>query len=54
MSFAETIYALTGALGWVIIALAIVALAIVAPAWVIVGYLRQAYTIVKKCGWPEL
>lgn len=49
MSFAETIYALTGAFGWVIIALAIIAL-----AWIIVGYLRQAHTIVKESGWPEL
>lgn len=49
MSFAETIHALTGGFGWIIIALAMVAL-----AWLVVGYLRQAHAIVRKSGWPEL
>ena len=49
MSFAETIYAMTGAFGWVIIALAACAL-----LYVVVGYVRQAHTIVRNAGWAEL
>lgn len=49
MSFGETIYAMTGAFGWVIIALAACAL-----LYVIFGYLRLANTIVRDAGWAEL
>ncbi len=49
MSFAEIIYAVTGAAGWIIIALAVVAL-----GFVIAGYLRQAREIVSSDGYGEL
>lgn len=49
MSFSETIYAMNGAFGWVIIALAAGAL-----LYVIAGYLKQAHTIVRDAGWAEL
>lgn len=49
MSFTETIYATTGAFGWVIIALAAGAL-----LYVVAGYMRQAQAIVREAGWAEL
>ena len=49
MTFSETIYAATGAFGWVIIALAVVAL-----LSVVAGYWRQARTIARERGWPAL
>lgn len=49
MTFAETIYATTGAFGWVVIGLAVVAL-----VYVIVGYAARARRIVRDSGWPEL
>ena len=49
MTFGETLYAVTDAFGWVVIALAAVTL-----LWVIAGYARQAQTIRRERGWSGL
>lgn len=49
MSFADILYAVTGAFGWVIIALAVIAL-----AFVLIGYGKTALRIQRERGWPGL
>ena len=49
MSFAEILYAVTGAFGWLIIALAIIAL-----GFVVLGYARTARSIQREQGWTGL
>jgi hypothetical protein len=49
MSFRDILYAVTGAFGWVIIALAIIAL-----GFVLLGYARSALRIQRQQGWTGL
>jgi hypothetical protein len=49
MTFAEILYAVTGAFGWLIIALAVVAL-----GFVLVAYARTALLIQREQGWTGL
>ena len=49
MTFAEILYAVTGAFGWLIIALAIIAL-----GFVILSYARTALRIQREQGWAGL
>ena len=49
MTFSETLYAVTGGFGWVVIGLAVLTL-----LWVIAGYLSQARTILRDSGWRAL
>jgi hypothetical protein len=49
MTFAEILYAVTGAFGWLIIGLAIIAL-----VFVVLGYARTAHQIQREQGWPGL
>ena len=49
MTFAEILYAVTGAFGWLIIALAVVAL-----GFVLVAYARTALRIQREQGWTGL
>ena len=49
MTFAEILYAVTGAFGWLIIALAVVAL-----GFVLVAYARPALRIQREQGWTGL
>ncbi len=49
MTFAEILYAVTGAFGWLIIALAVVAL-----GSVLITYARTALQIQREQGWAGL
>jgi hypothetical protein len=49
MTFAEILYAVTGAFGWLIIALAVIAL-----GFVLVAYARTALRIKREQGWTGL
>ena len=49
MTFAEILYAVTGAFGWLIIALAMIAL-----GFVILNYARTALRIQREHGWSGL
>ena len=49
MTFAEIVYAITGAFGWLIIALAVVAL-----GFLLVAYARTALRIQREQGWTGL
>ena len=49
MTFAEILYTVTGAFGWLIITLAIIAL-----GFVLLGYARTALHIQREQSWPGL
>lgn len=49
ITFAETLYAVTGGFGWIIIAVAVLTL-----IWLIVGYIRDARAIARTSGWRGL
>ena len=49
MTFAEILYAVTGAFGWLIIALAIIAL-----PFIVLSYARTARAIQRERGWSGL